>query len=516
MSNLICATPENEAARLAALEHLSILDTDREPEFDELVGLASAICEVPMSLVSLIDSDRQWFKAKIGIETRETPRAVAFCAHTIQQSDLFVVEDAAKDERFAHNPLVTGSPQLRFYAGVPVSSPDGHAMGTLCVLDSQPKKLTNGQQTALRILGSQVSARLELRFQRKKLEEALRSAEESQARLRESEERFRTFMDHAPFVSFMKDDDGKMLYYSQQFADMFDISMEAWIGKTDFDNFPEQYAKEFRRHDLAVMESGVPRVVEETSESPDGSVHHWRSHKFRYVAESGVKTLGGVSVEITAELEPTRALHVSQQELEDANRRLATMVRTDALTGLHNRRGFDERLAAEFARARRNDRQFSVLILDVDNFKHRNDTYGHADGDETLKQLGMVLQGAVRAGDLVARYGGEEFVVLLPETGEMEATALAERLLRSVRDHSWNREQVTVSVGAASLHPAMRDEARLLALADEAMYAAKQSGKDRVINYASYLRQFSAGLPDLSAGLPDFGGGQPSNNSLPV
>ena len=323
-------------------------------------------------------------------------------------------------------------------------------------------------------------------------------AEESQQKARESEARFRTFMDNAPFVSFMKDEEGRMLYYSQCFADMFGISMDAWLGKTDFDNFPEHYAKEFRRHDLEVLESGLPRVIEETSESPNGLIQHWRSHKFRYVDETGVRTLGGVAVEITEELKREHALRSSQQELERANLRLATLVRTDSLTGLHNRRGFDERMHSEFARARRSGHTLSVLILDVDNFKHRNDSYGHAEGDETLKQLGKVLQQAVRAGDLVARYGGEEFVVLLPETGETEAQQLAERLLHAIRSHAWGKEPVTVSIGAASLHPAMRDEARLVALADEAMYAAKQSGKDKAVNYGAYLRQSNNGLPDLN------------------
>lgn len=515
MSDMICASPETESARLAALRALEILDTAPEPEFDELVRLASAICETPIGVISLIDSERQWFKAQIGLGIYETPRTVAFCDHAIRQPEIFVVEDAQDDARFAANPLVTGGPQIRFYAGIPVTGSDGHALGTLCVIDSKPRTLSNGQKTALRILAAQVNARLELREQRRKLEEALRVAEEavqvaedSQRKARESEERFRTFMDHAPFIGFMKNEAGEFLYYNRPFANAFNLQGDEWLGKTVFDLFPAQDASGYDRDDREVLDSGQPRIIEESSENSAGRIHHWRSHKFRYIDETGQKLLGGVSVEITAELERETNLRRSQQELEHANHQLATMVRTDALTGLHNRRGFDERLHAEFGRARRADRRLSVLILDVDNFKHRNDTYGHAEGDATLKQLGGVLQSAVRAGDLVARYGGEEFVILLPEAGEAEASRLADRLLAAVRSHAWHKEAVTVSIGAASLHPAMRDEARLLALADEAMYAAKQSGKDKAVNYGAYLRKVSSGLPDLSQ--------HPLSNSLPV
>ena len=487
---MICASPAHEHQRLSSLRALKILDTDPEPEFDELVSLASAICETPISVISLIDSDRQWFKAQIGLQVRETPRAVAFCDQVIQQPELFMVEDAQQDERFAANPFVTGGPQIRFYAGIPVMSPEGQAVGTLCVIDSKPRVLSQVQKTALRILASQVNARLELREQRRKLEEAVRVAEEAvqvaeraQQDARESEGRFRTFMDHAPFISFMKNEQGQFLYYNRQFAEAFKVKAGEWLGKTVFDLFPEEDAEGYHRVDEEVLQSGYARVVEESSRNPIGEMNHW---------------LGGVSVEITAEQDRERSLRRSQFELEDANHKLATMVRTDSLTGLHNRRGLDERLHSEFARARRSESSLSLLILDVDNFKSRNDTYGHAEGDETLKQLGAVLQKIVRACDLVARYGGEEFVVLLPETGETEAESLAERLLQAVRTHAWSRGSVTVSIGVATLNPAMRDEARLLALADEAMYAAKQSGKDKVVNYSAYLRQFTAGLPDLN------------------
>lgn len=157
------ALPANEDDRLDALRELEILDTAAEPEFDDLALIASQICGTPISMISLIDRDRQWFKSKIGMKAEETSRDVAFCAHAITQRDLFVVPDATEDPRFSANPLVTADPKIRFYAGAPLRTPDGHALGTLCVMDRAPRKLTAEQESALRALSRQVEAQLELR-----------------------------------------------------------------------------------------------------------------------------------------------------------------------------------------------------------------------------------------------------------------------------------------------------------------------------------------------------------------
>jgi diguanylate cyclase (GGDEF)-like protein len=170
--------PADEAQRLEALHSYNILDTLPEQCFDDISQLASEICGTPIALVSFVDSDRQWFKSRKGFETTESSRDIAFCAHTILETDVLVVPDARNDIRFADNPLVTHAPALRFYAGAPLVTPGGHALGTLCVLDRNERTITPAQIDALRALSRQVMAQLDLRVHvaaQKRLQAELRA-----------------------------------------------------------------------------------------------------------------------------------------------------------------------------------------------------------------------------------------------------------------------------------------------------------------------------------------------------
>lgn len=144
--------PHDEDQRLAALRKLGLLDTPAEQRFDWLVEFASTQLDMPIAVVSLVDDQRQWFKARVGLQASETPRHISFCAHAIASDDIFIVEDARADARFADNPLVTGGPHIRFYAGAPLKAPDGHRVGTLCVIDTRPRKLAAHELEALEAL----------------------------------------------------------------------------------------------------------------------------------------------------------------------------------------------------------------------------------------------------------------------------------------------------------------------------------------------------------------------------
>ncbi len=152
-----------EAGRLKALRNYRILDTDPEQAFDDLTLLASQVCGTPIALISLVDENRQWFKSRVGVQEHETSRSVSFCAHAIQQPGLFIVSDTLTDARFRDNPLVRDDPHIRFYAGAPLVTRDGDALGTLCVIDRLPRTLTDGQKDALEALQRQAEAQLELR-----------------------------------------------------------------------------------------------------------------------------------------------------------------------------------------------------------------------------------------------------------------------------------------------------------------------------------------------------------------
>jgi GAF domain-containing protein len=178
--------PANDKQRLKILWQYEILDTVPEEVFDDLTELAAIICEAPIAMITLVDEKRQWFKSKVGVTVSETSRDISFCGHAIKHSELFIVPDATLDKRFSANPLVIAEPKIRFYAGAPLVTPDGYALGTLCVIDKVPRELRPEQKQALRVLARHVMTQLELRRHARELASATKARDQIQMDLAEA------------------------------------------------------------------------------------------------------------------------------------------------------------------------------------------------------------------------------------------------------------------------------------------------------------------------------------------
>jgi len=332
------------------------------------------------------------------------------------------------------------------------------------------------------------------------INDLLGTIEQSQQNLQESETRFRTFMDNSPAVAFIKDTEGRMIYVNSTFEICFGKKRADVIGKTDFEIWPVEIAHHLREHDLTVIRTGEALEVEEAVLISDGKITDWLTFKFPLHGRNGELLVAGMGVDITqrkrmeAQLTKEQAnLAVVNSKLENLNKQLELQAMRDELTQLANRRAFNQKLQIEMESAVRNKTPLSLLLLDIDNFKLVNDTWGHAYGDEALQQVAQLLQKTLRTADFSARYGGEEMAVILPNTSAEEAIMVAERCRHSIENGVWPHGTVTASFGASTYRIGM-EAAALIGGADAALYLSKKNGRNR----STHSAQISAMIEEVT------------------
>jgi PAS domain S-box-containing protein len=220
-----------EADRLAALQRYQILDTPPEPAFDRIVRLAALLLDVPIAVISLVDSDRQWFKARYGLDAPEAPRAIAFCDHAIRGSDILVVPDARLDPRFCQNPLVTGEPHVRFYAGAPLVTPDGFAIGTICAIDRVPRGFSRRDTTILAALAEQVLHELEVRSALGELYREVAEGRRSERTLQGEGVKLESLLNATENAVLTTDSDGQVATLNRFAEVMFGYEAGEFIGR---------------------------------------------------------------------------------------------------------------------------------------------------------------------------------------------------------------------------------------------------------------------------------------------
>ncbi|MCX6382460.1 MAG: diguanylate cyclase [Armatimonadetes bacterium] len=508
--------PTNEVLRLAALNAYHILDTPAESAFDDITWLASTICGTPISLVSLIDENRQWFKSSVGLEAKETHRDLAFCAHAILEEGVFLIPNTLEDVRFVNNALVTGEPHIRFYAGMPLVTASGYALGTLCVIDRTPRNLTSQQIEALRVLSQQVVAQMELRTNVAVLKEVTEETRVANERFRLATEAGELGVWDYDIVTNSLVWDAKMMQFYGVTPETFSGDYRAW-SECLHPNDKVRTEAEL----LKAMRSDMKLDLEFRIILLDGEIRHLKSNVLVIRDKNGTAVrMIGLNHDITerklaehrldmatAQLEQQILLVNAQSivleahkcELEKANQILTALAIKDGLTGLNNHRAFQERLAQEFERSERYQSPLSIILLDVDNFKLYNDAFGHPEGDSVLRLVAQTLQEEARSVDFVCRYGGEEFVIILPDTDSKGAVFTAQRCRKAVEEQVWSLRPVTASFGVSTFQPETRSAQELIYEADKALYVSKEEGRTRATHFAALFARRSNTTPVLGS-----------------
>ncbi|AKI02284.1 PAS domain S-box/diguanylate cyclase (GGDEF) domain-containing protein [Hoeflea sp. IMCC20628] len=459
--------PHNEAERLEALHKLKILDTESTPEFDAIVALAAAAFEVPMAFISFVDRDVQWFKAKFGFDGNETCRDNAFCNYTLVDSGAHVVEDATQDERFRDNPLVTGEPFVRFYAGIPLSLDGKINIGSLCVVDTKPRRVTKAQLNQLTQLRDIVVGLVRAHVTAIEAKSAERNARQRRKLLSQVERMSEIgawSLDTGSFVTIWS----PQVFAIHELAGTQPPSLEEAIAF-----YPEDERERLTQKINACIEYGTSYEIECDFITAKGNKRRVRSIAEIEHGEDGTKFLIGIIKDITDQ-------HEQEQKLWHA-------ANLDSMTGIANRHYFhseiEKRLNADVAE---ND-QIALLMIDLDNFKNINDNLGHLAGDQVLRTVARRIDQSIPGNAFCARLGGDEFAVLLttlPDTqiAEELATKLVDKINLPIK-YEQHEIRVGASIGVSTHDTSTATEDDLFLKSDLALYHVKQNGRCSVKVY---------------------------------
>ncbi|BDI33887.1 hypothetical protein CCAX7_59380 [Capsulimonas corticalis] len=470
------ALPNNEGARIAALYSYGILDTPSDPRYDDITRLAAFICGADIAVISFVDTQRLWPKSVFGGVASEQSREATLCSHAILGTDLMIIPDTTLDARFADNPFVTKDPSVRFYAAAPLITSTGYALGALCVIGFAPKQLSEDQASALRMLSHQITDLLELRRRVAEQEQLVSERQGAEDSLRQERQRFRSFAESLGAGLLLTDLDDVIQYANPRMAEITGYEISEIMGRRALDLFLSPEDRETMRGNNRERSSGASGRYEIEIVRKDGErrwvevdVVPYRDEKQQIVGTLATNT----DISARKALERDRDLALKDAE-ERADR--------DPLTNLLNHRTFYKRLDEEANRAQRDGSTLAVVMMDIDNFKFFNDTYGHATGDDVLRHVATRLQALCRQYDCVARFGGDEFALLLPRVGTNTAGEIEARLragLENITHLLPNRQAavpITVSLGASLLPHNAADRRGVVRQADERLRRVKTGG----------------------------------------
>lgn len=472
---------EREASRLTAVHRYGILDSPAEAQFDDLTLMAAEICATPIGLITLVDSDRIWFKSRVGIEgdVVESAGSVSFCRHAILGDALFEVQDVHQDPRFSSSPLVNGNPGIRFYAGAPLVTSDGYRLGTLCVMDHVPRVMTELQRRALTGLSRQVMRQIEARMQARELSRESREHRVTVQALHQNTRFLHTVINALPVGVYAKRLTGQAsdrragrMVWNRAAEHLFGLEASVVATSTGYAGFLSQIAAVQVAHERMLLAHRKP------VSAPAYPIRH-TDGTIRMLRMSSVPVLDDVG-------EVAYAVGIAEDvtELKEAELKAARASRVDNLTRLPNRAQFFDLLEGALARSRRSGYAIAVIFIDIDGFHTINDSLGPAKGDQVLLAFAGRLKQATRATDMVARLAGDEFVVVLEGLhAPAEAELVAQKILSAVTGSQMlDTDDLTLNFSAGIAYDSTHahSAAELIGYADELLYVAKSAGGNTV------------------------------------